>query len=150
MVTDDNGNNPLDIGGHGWSIFVSFKGMGLVDTPMSTVTCLSLLQTIAVGLCLMSVAMLCLGPAPFFLDFDWTRQLSWCMQIMGFVLFGVGFALVVVSSRCIRQYVIRPQSVMGITDREGGVSLLLLLLSGDGGAYDGLLPCARWSGVREG
>ena len=44
----------------------------------------------------MCLGFLALGPAPFLLGLPWTRALAWVDQVLGFVLFGVGFAFVVV------------------------------------------------------
>ena len=44
----------------------------------------------------MCLGFLALGPAPFLLGLPWTRTLAWIDQVLGFVLFGVGFAFVVV------------------------------------------------------
>lgn len=48
----------------------------------------------------MCLGFLTLGPAPFLLGLPWTRALAWVDQVLGFVLFGVGFAFVVVRGRC--------------------------------------------------
>lgn len=55
-----------------------------------------IIQSIAAGLLLMCLGFLTLGPAPFLLGLPWTRALAWVDQVLGFVLFGVGFAFVVV------------------------------------------------------
>jgi hypothetical protein len=54
-------------------------------------------HSIALGLWLMVVGFLCLGPAPFLLGLEWTRAGAWVGQVTGFVCFGVGFAFVVVA-----------------------------------------------------
>jgi len=54
-------------------------------------------QSILMGLTLMVLGFLCLGPAPFLLGLPWTRVGAWIDQVLGFVFFGVGFAFVVVA-----------------------------------------------------
>jgi len=46
----------------------------------------------------MVIAFEVIGPAPFFLTFEWTREMTWYFFTLSFICFGVGFAFVVVSS----------------------------------------------------
>lgn len=47
---------------------------------------------------LMSCCILVIGPPPFLLEVHWTRPVFWSITVPALFLFGIGFALVTVSS----------------------------------------------------